>query len=157
MYSYGSRKSEDKVVIRETFSEEETIALARDLGSKAVPGQVYRLDGDLGAGKTVFARGFAEGLGITEPVSSPTFQILKEYHTGRIPFYHYDVYRLSDESEMDEIGYEDAFYGAGVSLVEWPERIETLFPEKCIDIKIETDPGKGFDYRRISIEGLQDQ
>mgnify|MGYP004614591577 CR=1 FL=1 len=95
----------------ETFSAEETYALGKKLGSEANPGDVLTLVGDLGVGKTVFTQGFADGLGITEPISSPTFTIVQVYEEGRLPFYHFDVYRIGDIEEMDEIGYEDYFYG----------------------------------------------
>ena len=107
--------------------------------------------GDLGVGKTVFTKGLARGLDILEPVSSPTFTIVQVYEEGRLPFYHFDVYRIGDVEEMDEIGYEDYIYGDGVSLIEWANLIEEILPENYTEIKIEKDLGKGFDYRRISI------
>ena len=106
----------------------------------------------MGVGKTVFTQGFAEGLGIEGTVNSPTFTILQEYDDGRLPFYHFDVYRIGDVSEMDEIGYEDCFYGDGVSLIEWSELIEEILPDDVITITIEKDLDKGFDYRKITIE-----
>lgn len=136
--------------ILETFSPEETEAIGEKLGRETVPGQVYSLDGDLGVGKTVFTKGFARGLGITEHVTSPTFTIINEYK-GRIPLYHFDVYRISCEEEMDDTGYEDYFYGDGVSLVEWATLIPNLMPEDAIHINIEKDFEKGDDYRRIMI------
>lgn len=111
-------------MVIETRSPEETFALGEKLGREAKPGQIYTLNGDLGTGKTVFTQGFAAGLGITEPVNSPTFTILQVYEEGRMPFYHFDVYRIGDVEEMDEIGYEDCFYGEGVCLIEWAELIE---------------------------------
>ena len=102
-----------------------------------------------------FTQGFADGLGVEGPVDSPTFTIVKQYDDGRMPFYHFDVYRIGDVSEMDEIGYEDCFYGDGVSLVEWGGLIEEILPEDVITVKIEKDLGKGFDYRRITVEGLE--
>ena len=139
-------------MVIETNSENETLELGRRLGQKAVPGQVFSLVGDLGVGKTVFTKGMADGLGITEPVSSPTFTILQVYDEGKLPFYHFDVYRISDPEEMDEIGYEDYFYGDGVCLVEWANLIEELMPEDTIRVRIEKDLEKGFDYRRIIID-----
>ena len=136
----------------ETFSEKETFELGKKLGTEAKPGQVYALLGDLGVGKTILTKGFAEGLGITEPVSSPTFTIVQVYEEGRMPFYHFDVYRLGDIEEMDEIGYEDCFYGEGVCLVEWANLIEEIMPENTIWITIEKDLEKGFDYRRIEVK-----
>lgn len=136
----------------ETNKPEETFALGRRLGEKAQPGQVFTLIGDLGVGKTVFAQGMAAGLGINEPVNSPTFTILRIYENGRIPFYHFDAYRIGDVSEMEEVGYEDCFYGNGVSLVEWADIVEEILPERYTRITIEKDLKKGFDYRRIIIE-----
>ena len=139
-------------MIIETKSPEETYRLGIEIGEKAQSGQVYTLVGDLGVGKTVFTQGMAKGLGIQEPVSSPTFTIVQVYEEGRLPFYHFDVYRIGDISEMDEIGYEDYVYGEGVSLIEWANLIEEILPEKGIAITIEKDLDKGFDYRRITIE-----
>jgi tRNA threonylcarbamoyladenosine biosynthesis protein TsaE len=136
----------------ETFSAEETYLLGKKIGSKACPGQVYTLIGDLGVGKTVFTQGVAAGLGIEEPVNSPTFTILQIYEEGRLPFYHFDVYRIGDVEEMDEIGYEDCFYGDGVCLIEWANLIEEILPERYTQITIEKDLSKGFDYRRILLE-----
>ena len=138
-------------MIIETNSEKETYAFGLELGKKAHAGQVYTLVGDLGVGKTVFTKGLARGLDILEPVSSPTFTILQVYEEGRLPFYHFDVYRIGDVEEMDEIGYEDYIYGDGVSLIEWANLIEEILPEHYTEIKIEKDLEKGFDYRRISI------
>ncbi|MBC8573466.1 tRNA (adenosine(37)-N6)-threonylcarbamoyltransferase complex ATPase subunit type 1 TsaE [Jingyaoa shaoxingensis] len=136
----------------ETFSEKETFELGKKLGTEAKPGQIYALLGDLGVGKTILTKGFAEGLGITEPVSSPTFTIVQVYEEGRMPFYHFDVYRIGDIEEMDEIGYEDCFFGEGVCLVEWANLIEEIMPEETIWITIEKDLEKGFDYRRIEVK-----
>lgn len=136
----------------ETFSEKETFLVGKNLGEKARPGQVYALLGDLGVGKTILTKGFAEGLGITESVCSPTFTILQIYEEGKMPFYHFDVYRIGDIEEMDEIGYEDCFYGQGVCLVEWANLIEEIMPQETIWITIEKDLDKGFDYRKITIK-----
>ena len=138
-------------MIIETNSEKETYAFGLELGKKAHAGQVYTLVGDLGVGKTVFTKGLARGLDILEPVSSPTFTIVQVYEEGRLPFYPFDVYRIGDVEEMDEIGYEDYIYGDGVSLIEWANLIEEILPEHYTEIKIEKDLEKGFDYRRISI------
>ena len=140
-------------MIIETRSAKETFQLGKELGEKATKGQVYTMVGDLGVGKTVFTQGMAEGLGITEPISSPTFTIVQEYDEGRLPFYHFDVYRIGDISEMDEIGFEDYVYGEGVSLIEWANLIEEILPDNRIDITIEKDLTQGFDYRKITIEG----
>ena len=139
-------------MVIETWSPQETFALGQRMGREARPGQVICLNGDLGVGKTVFTQGFAEGLGIGEPVNSPTFTILQQYEEGRLPLYHFDVYRIGDVSEMDEIGYEDCFYGDGVSLIEWPTRIREILPAQVTWVQIEKDLEKGFDYRRIRVE-----
>ena len=142
-------------MVIETKSAKETYQLGVELGKKAQRGQVFTMVGDLGVGKTVFTQGLAEGLGITEPISSPTFTIVQEYDEGRLPFYHFDVYRIGDISEMDEIGFEDYVYGEGVSLIEWANLIEEILPEKRVDIVIEKDLTQGFDYRKITIEGSE--
>lgn len=141
-------------MVYESNTPQETFELGKRLGAEAKPGQVYCLDGDLGVGKTVFTQGFARGLGITGPVNSPTFTIVQQYEEGRLPLYHFDVYRIGDISEMDEIGYEDCFYGSGVSLIEWSELIEELLPERAVHVTIEKDLERGFDFRRIRVEGL---
>ena len=141
--------------IIETFSPEETFVVGKELAAKAEPGQVYTLIGDLGVGKTVLTQGMAEGLGIDEPVNSPTFTIVQVYEEGRMPFYHFDVYRIGDVEEMDEIGYEDYFYGEGVCLIEWSTLIEEILPDTYTQITIEKNLEKGFDYRRITIEEIQ--
>ena len=143
-------------MIIETKNARETYEVGEKIGRKARPGQVYTLMGDLGVGKTVFTQGVANGLGITEPVSSPTFTIIQEYEEGRLPFYHFDVYRIGCIEEMDEIGYEDYFYGNGICLIEWANLIEEIIPEDAISITIEKDLDKGFDYRRIRIEGMEE-
>lgn len=140
-----------KTAVYETTAPVETFELGKKLGSEAKPGMIICLNGDLGTGKTVFTQGFASGLGITEPVSSPTFTIVQVYDEGRLPLYHFDVYRIGDPEEMDEIGYEDCFYGEGVSLIEWSELIEELIPEEAMSILIEKDLSRGFDYRRITM------
>ena len=139
-------------MVIETRKPEETYELGRKMGWEAEPGQIICLSGDLGVGKTVFTQGFAAGLGIEGPVNSPTFTILQQYEDGRLPLYHFDVYRIGDVSEMDEIGYEDSFFGDGVCLIEWPGQIEEILPEKASWVTIEKDLEKGFDYRRISVE-----
>ena len=132
----------------ETFSEEETFALGEKIGREAIPGQVYTLLGDLGVGKTVFTQGVAKGLGISEPICSPTFTIVQVYEEGRMPFYHFDVYRIGDVEEMAEIGYEDYFYG----FVEWANLIEEIIPTDRIQITIKKNPEKGYSYREITID-----
>ena len=139
-------------MIIETRSAEETYQLGIKLGQKAIKGQVYTLVGDLGVGKTVFTQGLAKGLEIDEPINSPTFTIVQVYEEGRLPFYHFDVYRIGDISEMDEIGFEDYVYGEGVSLIEWANLIQEILPEEYISITIEKDLEQGFDYRKITIE-----
>lgn len=138
--------------IIETGSAQETFELGKKIGESARAGEIYSLIGDLGVGKTVFTQGVAAGLGITEPVNSPTFTILQVYEEGRIPFYHFDVYRIEEIEEMEEIGYEEYFFGDGVCLVEWANRIEELLPKEHIRITIAKDLTEGFDYRTIRIE-----
>ena len=139
-------------MVIETHDPEETFEVGRTIGMNAKPGQIYTLTGDLGVGKTVFTQGVAAGLGITEPVNSPTFTIIQEYEDGRLPFYHFDVYRIGDLEEMEEIGYDDYFLGQGICLIEWAELIEEILPEKRIEVTIEKDLEKGFEYRKITIE-----
>ncbi len=139
---------------RESFSAKETFDIGKAIADMSMPGEVYCLNGDLGTGKTVFSQGFGAGLGIEEPISSPTFTILKEYHEGKIPFYHFDVYRIGSDDEMDEIGYFDIIDGEGVCLIEWAELIKDILPQHYNKVTIEKDPEKGFDYRRITIERL---
>ena len=139
-------------MVYETFSEKETIELAKKMGREAKSGEVYCLEGDLGCGKTVFTSGFAKGLDIEEAICSPTFTIVQEYEGPKMPLYHFDVYRISDSYEMDEIGFDDYVYGDGVCLIEWASRIEDIIPEKAKHITIEKDLEKGFDYRRITVK-----
>ncbi|MBO5486331.1 MAG: tRNA (adenosine(37)-N6)-threonylcarbamoyltransferase complex ATPase subunit type 1 TsaE [Eubacterium sp.] len=136
---------------QESFEEQDTFRIGKQLGESAKPGDIFLLEGDLGVGKTVFAKGFAAGLGITEPITSPTFTIIQEYEGGRIPLYHFDVYRIADPEEMYELGYEGYFFGEGVCLIEWASLIEELLPANCRTVRIEKDLEKGFDYRRIAI------
>lgn len=138
-------------MVIETKSAKETFELGVRIGKSCVPGEVYTLIGDLGVGKTVFTQGLAQGLEIEEPISSPTFTIVQVYEEGRIPFYHFDVYRIGDIEEMDEIGYEDYVYGNGVCLIEWANLIEEILPKERKEIVIEKDLEKGFDYRKITI------
>lgn len=142
-------------MIFESFCETDTFELGVKIGQEAKPGDVYTLIGDLGVGKTALTKGVAKGLEITEPISSPTFTIVQVYDEGRIPFYHFDVYRIGDVEEMDEIGYEDYFYGDGVTFIEWANLIEEILPASYRQIVIEKDLEKGFDYRRITIEEIK--
>ena len=142
-------------MIIETNSEKETWDLGFSLGEKACAGQVYTLVGDLGVGKTIFTKGLAKGLGIDEPVSSPTFTIVQIYDEGRLPFYHFDVYRIGDVEEMDEIGYEDYFYGDGVCLIEWASQIRDILPDDCHQVTIAKDLEKGFDFREITLDEMR--
>ena len=137
--------------IFETYSPKETYRLGVQMGTEAKPGDFYTLNGDLGVGKTTLTQGIAAGLGIAEPVNSPTFTIVQLYESGRMPFYHFDVYRIGDLEEMEEIGYEDYFYGEGLTMVEWGDRIADLLPRNCKAILIEKDLEKGFDYRKIVV------
>ena len=139
-------------MVYESLSEKDTFDLGKKLGADAKPGQIVCIDGDLGVGKTVFTKGFAEGLGVKDDVVSPTFTIIQEYTDGNIPMYHFDVYRIGHPDEMYDIGYEEYFYGDGVCLIEWSSRIEELLPEDSVHINIEKDLEKGFDYRKITVE-----
>ena len=141
----------------ESFSQEDTYHLGEKLAALCKPGAIVLLNGDLGVGKTVFTKGFGKGLGIEEPIVSPTFTIVQIYENGRLPLYHFDVYRIADPSEMDEIGYEDYFYGQGVCLIEWAVLIEDILPPDCISVTICKDLEKGFDYRKIVVEGLKEE
>ena len=141
-------------MIFESYSAEDTFAFGKKIGEEAQPGQVYTLIGDLGVGKTVFTQGVAAGLGIREAVNSPTFTIVQIYDEGRMPFYHFDVYRIGDVEEMEEIGYEDCFYGEGLCLIEWANLIKEILPEHYTQITIEKDLEKGFDYRRITADEI---
>lgn len=141
-------------MVIETRSAGETFELGKKLGKKACPGQIYTLIGDLGVGKTVFTQGLAKGLDITEAISSPTFTIVQVYEEGRLPFYHFDVYRIGDIEEMEEIGYDDYFFGQGVCMIEWANLIEEILPEDIIEVTIEKDLAQGFDYRKITVRGL---
>jgi len=143
-----------KISVWDSFSPEETFAIGEKIGQEAKPGEAYTLIGDLGVGKTVFTQGVAKGLGIKEYVNSPTFTIVQVYEDGRMPFYHFDVYRIADVDEMEEIGYQDCFYGDGICLIEWANLIEEILPEQYWQITIEKDWEKGFDYRRITLERI---
>ena len=141
----------EKIKIYESLSAEQTQQIAREIGQRAKSGEVYCLCGELAAGKTVFAGGFAEGLEIEEDISSPTFAIVNTYE-GRLPFYHFDVYRIVDVDEMEETGFEDYVYGDGVCLIEWAELIKEIIPASAVWIEITKDYAKGEDYRRICVK-----
>lgn len=148
-------KLEVRDMVINSLKKEDTYEIGKELGMKAEPGDIVCLLGDLGVGKTIFAQGFAQGLGIEEPINSPTFTIIQQYDDGRLPFYHFDVYRIADIEEMDEIGYEDCFYGNGVCLIEWANIIKEILPPTIKTVLIEKDIEKyeelGFDYRKITI------
>ena len=143
------------MAVIDSFCAKDTYELGEKIGQMAKPGMVISLTGDLGVGKTVFTQGLAKGLGIEEPVNSPTFTIVQVYEEGRLPLYHFDVYRIGDIEEMDEIGYEDYFYGEGVCLIEWADLIREILPEQMCRVTIEKDLEKGFDYRKITLEGFR--
>ena len=143
------------MAVIDSFCAKDTYELGEKIGQMAKPGVVISLTGDLGVGKTVFTQGLAKGLGIEEPVNSPTFTIVQVYEEGRLPLYHFDVYRIGDIEEMDEIGYEDYFYGEGVCLIEWADLIREILPEQMCRVTIEKDLEKGFDYRKITLEGFK--
>lgn len=140
-----------KWMVIESFCTKDTFELGKQIGMTARSGEVYCLNGDLGTGKTVFTQGFAAGLNVSEQVNSPTFTILQEYTDGRLPFYHFDVYRLEESEEMEEIGYLDYFYGEGVCLIEWADQIKELLPKERVEIQIKKDLTKGFEYRKIDV------
>ena len=141
-------------MVLETRSPEETFNIGKRLGEHAIPGQVFTLTGDLGVGKTVFTQGLAKGLGIEGPVNSPTFTIVQVYEEGRLPFYHFDLYRIGDVEEMEEVGFDDYVMGDGVSLIEWADLIAEILPEKRTDVRIEKDLDQGFDYRKITVREI---
>lgn len=143
------------MAVIDSFCAKDTYELGEKIGQMAKSGMVISLTGDLGVGKTVFTQGLAKGLGIEEPVNSPTFTIVQVYEEGRLPLYHFDVYRIGDIEEMDEIGYEDYFYGEGVCLIEWADLIREILPEQMCRVTIEKDLEKGFDYRKITLEGFK--
>ena len=144
------------VIVYKTRSSQETYDLGKKMAADAFPGQIITLDGELGCGKTVFTKGFAAGLGITEAVTSPTFTIVQEYESGRLALYHFDVYRIDDPDEMYEIGFDDYLFGKGVCIIEWAEKVKELLPENVIRIVIKKDGGEDFDSRFIEIEGIQE-
>lgn len=138
-------------MVFESTSSQMTFEFAKKIGENLKSGDVLCLDGDLGVGKTIFTKGVAAGLGIKDDVSSPTFTLIQEYYGGRLPLYHFDVYRIDGPWDMDDLGYEEYFYGEGVCLVEWGSMIKELFPENTIYVRIEKDLEKGFDYRKITV------
>lgn len=146
----------ENIIIIESYSADDTLELGIRLGQEALPGEVYTLVGDLGVGKTVLTQGIAQGLEIEEAICSPTFTIVQVYEEGRMPFYHFDVYRIGDIEEMDEIGYEDYFYGEGLCMIEWANLIEEILPPRRKEITIEKDLEKGFDYRKITIREVEE-
>ncbi|MDD6070922.1 MAG: tRNA (adenosine(37)-N6)-threonylcarbamoyltransferase complex ATPase subunit type 1 TsaE [Clostridiales bacterium] len=141
-------------MIYDSFKPEDTFLVAEKMGQSVQPGQVICLNGDLGVGKTLFSQGFAKGLGIEDGVNSPTFTIVQQYDEGRIPLYHFDVYRIEDSEEMEEVGFQDMIYGDGVCLIEWANLITDILPEHYIEVSIEKDLEKGFDYRRILVQHI---
>lgn len=143
-------------MVYETNSEEETREIGRMLAERAMPGDVFTLVGDLGVGKTVLTKGFARGLGIQDHVNSPTFTIVQEYEGGRLPFYHFDVYRIADPDELQMIGFDDYIFGGGVCLIEWANLIEEVLPDRRTEIRIVKDLSKGLDYRRIQVEEVEE-
>ena len=132
-------------------NEKETEELGERIGRDADAGTVIALIGDLGTGKTTLTKSIARGLGVTETVTSPTFNIIREYRSGRLPLYHFDVYRIADPDEMYELGYEEYFYGDGICVVEWADIIEELIPEDAVTIHI--DRGASEEERIYRIEG----
>ncbi|MCI8770378.1 MAG: tRNA (adenosine(37)-N6)-threonylcarbamoyltransferase complex ATPase subunit type 1 TsaE [Lachnospiraceae bacterium] len=142
------------VQVFQSYSVDDTFSFGIRLGESCSPGDIILLNGDLGVGKTVLSKGIGEGLGIQEPISSPTFTVLQIYEEGRMPLYHFDVYRITDVEEMEEIGYEDYFYGQGLCLVEWASLIEEILPDHAVSVTIEKDLEQGTDYRKITVGGF---
>lgn len=140
-------------MVIDSYTEKDTFDFAYKLAQQSEKGDIYALIGDLGVGKTAFTKGFARGLGIDEPIVSPTFTFVQVYDEGRLPLYHFDVYRIGDVSEMDEIGYEDYFYGDGVSIMEWANLVEDILPDNVVTITISKDLSKGISYRKIEVDG----
>jgi len=139
----------------DSYNPDDTFELAKKLGQEAKAGDVFCLIGDLGVGKTLFSQGFAKGLGIEEYVNSPTFTIVQEYEgtdDRKLTLYHFDVYRIEDSEEMEEVGFTDMIYGDGVSLIEWADMISDILPERYTRVIIEKNLEKGFDYRKITVE-----
>ena len=134
-------------------SEKDTINFAKGLASKLHKGDIIVLTGELGSGKTKFTQGFLEYFGLENEISSPTFTIVNEYNSNTgLNIYHFDVYRIGDVEEMDEVGFDEYVSGEGVSLIEWANLIEEILPENRVNITIEKDLEQGFDFRRITIE-----
>ena len=143
------------MIVKESNSREDTYRMGRELGEQGVPGQVFCFFGDLGVGKTIFSQGFAKGLGVDDIVNSPTFTIVKEYDNGRLPLYHFDVYRIADVEEMYELDCEGYFYGDGVCLIEWASQIRDILPDDCHQVTIAKDLEKGFDFREITLDEMR--
>ncbi len=141
--------------IYESLSEENTFKIAFNLAKSLNKGSIICLDGELGVGKTIFAKGIAAGLGIIEDITSPTFTLVQSYETEENILHHFDVYRISDESEMEDIGYEEYFFSDAICLIEWSKLIEALIPDDAIHVIIKKNIEKGFDYRNIIIEGIE--
>ena len=132
---------EEKIIVIK--NEEETKKFGRELSEKLSPGSIIALTGDLGTGKTALTKAIAEGLGVKEMITSPTFNIVRQYDSGRLPLYHFDVYRIGDADEMYELGYEEYFFGEGVCVIEWADIIEEIIPEDAIRIEIEYGEKEG--------------
>ena len=124
-------------------NEEAVRDFGREMGKNLSSGSIVALTGDLGTGKTTLTKAIAEGLGVTETITSPTFNIVKQYESGRLPLYHFDVYRIGDVDEMYELGYEEYFFGSGICVIEWAELIDEIIPEEAIRIQIGYGRGEG--------------
>lgn len=140
-----------RAMIKDSYKSEDTFRIGFELAVNSAPGDVFCLIGDLGVGKTVFSQGFGFGIGIQEPINSPTFTIVQVYEEGRLPFYHFDVYRIAEEEELFEIGFDEMIDGEGVCLIEWADRIPDSLPEHYKKVIIEKQPEQGYDYRKITI------
>lgn len=140
-------------MIYHSYSPDETAKIAGDFAKTLKKGDCICMFGNLGVGKTAFVKGLAKGIGVTDILSSPTFTIVNCYE-GALPLYHFDVYRIQDEEEMYEIGYEEYVYGDGISVIEWSENIKEILPKNRYEITLEKDYEKGDDYRMITIERI---
>ena len=139
------------MTIHRSFTAEQTYNFGYEMAKDARQGDVVALIGDLGVGKTVFAKGFAEGIGVKEPVASPTFMIVCEYEQGRLALYHFDVYRIEDIEELYEIGFEEYLYGDGVCLIEWADRVISELPQETVVVEIRKVPGEDTQRREIAV------
>ncbi len=141
------------MLVLRTSRSEETFRVGQLIGAALSPGDIVCLHGDLGAGKTVLTQGIGWGLGVNQPINSPTFTLVNEY-AGRIPLYHLDLYRLAEPAQLEQIGWEECVFGEGVAVIEWPEVLTPLLPADYLKISLEKDLSAGEDCRLLTLEGL---